>query len=205
MDDRFIERADVTLRPSFFYGRKSVTFYPGMVRLPEGSAPKLNNITHTITIDAEIPEGGAEGVLVCLGGDTGGWTVYMRDGKLVYHYNWFDMARYEVVSETDVPTGKVEMKVEFVNESEIPGGPASVTLLIDGATVGAGPIEKQVRARFSVESLDVGMDMLSPVDRAYKDKMPFPFTGAIEKVRFDFGDGVDLTPEEKLELKLKMD
>jgi arylsulfatase len=205
LDDRFIERADLTLRPSFFYGRKHVTFYPGMVRLPEGSAPKMNNVTHTITVDAEVPQGGAEGVLVCLGGDTGGWSLYVQDGKLVYHYNWFDVERYEVVSTAPVPKGKVELKCEFANETEVPGGPATVRLFIDGQAVGEGKIEKQVRARFSVESLDVGLDACSPVSKAYADKRPFAFTGTIDKVRFDFGDSNELSPEEKLEVKLKMD
>lgn len=206
LDDRFIERADVNLRPSYFFGRKSVTFYPGMVRLPEGSAPKLNNITHTITVKAQIPKEGAQGVLVCLGGDTGGWSLYIKDGKFVYHYNWFDMARYEIVSTKKVPSGKVELKIEFVNESKIPGGPASVTMFINGKKVGEGKIEKQVRARFSIESLDVGMDLLSPVVKAYKDQIPFVFTGTIDFVKFDFdGDGVDISPEEKRELKKRMD
>lgn len=93
----------VSLRPSYFCGRDSVTFYEGMVRLPEGSAPKTHNLTHTIAVATEIPDGGAEGVLVCLGGDTAGWTLYIRDdGHLVYHYNWFDMERYDVVSDRPV-------------------------------------------------------------------------------------------------------
>ena len=205
MDDRFIERADVSLRPSFFYGRKHVTFYPGMVRLPEGSAPKTHNVTHTITVDAEVPKGGAEGVLVCLGGDTGGWSLYVQDGKLVYHYNWFDMERYEVVSTAPVPEGKVELKCEFANETEVPGGSATVRLFIDGKAAGEGKIEKQARGRFSLESLDVGVDACSTVSKSYADKRPFAFTGTIEKVQFDFGDGNELSPEEKLEVKLKMD
>jgi arylsulfatase len=205
LDDRFIERADVTLRPSYFYGRDTVTFYPGMIRLPEGSAPKTHNLTHTITAYAEIPEDGAEGVLICLGGDTAGWSFYIMAGKLVYHYNWFDTERYEVVSEVDVPTGKVELKCHFVNETDIPGGPASVTLFINGQQVGAGKIEKQVRGRFGVETLDVGLDTLTPVNKAYEHKRPFWFTGSIEKVLFDFGDGTDLSTEEKIDLKLAMD
>lgn len=205
LDDRFIERADVTLRPSYFYGRKEVTFYPGMMRLPEGSAPKTHNITHTITVNAEIPKGGAEGVLVCLGGDTAGWSLYVQDGKLVYHYNWFDMERYEIVSTSPVPEGKVELKCEFTNETNIPGGPATARLFINGKAMGEGKIEKQVRGRFGVESLDVGVDALSPVSKSYADKRPFAFTGKIEKVRFDFGDGTDQSPAEKLEMKLKMD
>ena len=206
LDDRFIERADVTLRPSYFYGRDSVTFYPGMIRLPEGSAPKTHNVTHTITVDAEIPEGGAEGVLVCLGGDTAGWTLYIRDdGKLVYHYNWFDMERYEVVSDRKVPTGSVVLRCEFLNETQIPGGPATVTLFIGDKPVGQGSVEKQVRGRFSLESLDVGVDALTPVDKSYTDKQPYWFTGTLHTVRFDFGDGADLSPQEKVDLKLAMD
>jgi arylsulfatase len=206
LDDRFIERADVTLRPSYFYGRDSVTFYPGMIRLPEGSAPKTHNITHTITVDAEIPESGAEGVLVCLGGDTAGWTLYVReDGHLVYHYNWFDMERYEVVSDRAVPAGPVELRCEFVNESDVPGGPATVSLLISGEPAGRGRIDKQVRGRFGVESLDVGVDTLTAVDKAYDDKQPYWYTGTINTVRFDFGDSVELSPEDRFEIFLKMD
>jgi arylsulfatase len=206
LDDRFIERADVTLRPSYFYGRDSVTFYPGMVRLPEGSAPKTHNVTHTITVDAEIPDGGAEGVLVCVGGDTAGWSLYVRDdGRLVYHYNWFDMERYEVVSDRDVPSGPVQLRCEFVNETQIPGGPATVALLIGDEPVGHGPIDQQVRGRFSVETLDVGVDALTAVDKAYEHKQPYWFTGTIHTVRFDFGEGVELTPEERFEQFLKLD
>jgi hypothetical protein len=58
---------------------------------------------------------------------------------------------------------------------------------------------------FSTESLDVGMDTCSPVSKSYADKRPFAFTGKIEKVRFDFRDGTDLSPEEKQEMKLKME
>ena len=177
-----------------------------MTRLPEGSAPKTHNITHTITVDAEIPDDGAEGVLVSMGGDTAGWTLYVRDdGKLVYHYNWFDMERYQVVSDGEVPTGPVELRCEFVNESDVPGGPATVSLLINGDPVGQGRIEKQVRGRFGVESLDVGVDALTAVDKAYAAKQPYWFTGKINTVRFDFGDSVELTPEERFDLMLKMD
>ena len=82
LDDRFSERLDVRMRPSFFYGRKSMTFYPGMTRLPEGSAPKTCSATHTVTVKATIPEGKAEGVLVCIGGDSAGWSLCMEEGKV---------------------------------------------------------------------------------------------------------------------------
>lgn len=208
LDDRFIERADVTLRPSWFYGRRRVTFYPGMAYLPEGSAPKTHNVSHTITVAATLPEGGAEGVLVCLGGDTAGWSLYVKERRLVYHYNFFDMERYEVVSSEEVPAGQVEFKAEFVNESDEPGGPATVRLFINGRAVGQGRIEKQVRGRFGMESLDVGMDTRTPVSKAYKDRMPFAFTGGLQYVTFDFdlqGLGREPTPQERLEQHVRMD
>src|SRR5262245_42519839 len=63
LDDRFAERMDVTLRPGFFTGRDTVTFYPGMTRLPEGSGPKLVGVPFTMTVPVEIPKNGAEGVI----------------------------------------------------------------------------------------------------------------------------------------------
>jgi arylsulfatase len=206
LDDRFIERADVRLRPSYFYGRTRVRFYPGMVRLPEGSAPKTHNVTHTITVEATIPDDG-EGVLVCVGGDTAGWSLFVQNGKLIYHYNWFDTERYEIVSTRTVPAGAVALKAAFRNEGTVPGGPATVRLYINGEPCGEGRVEKQVRGRFSLESLDVGLDALSPVSKAYpKGKPHFPFTGTIKHVTFDFdGVGNELTPHEKLEQRVKMD
>lgn len=208
LDDRFIERADVTLRPSWFYGRKRVTFYPGMTFLPEGSAPKLNNVTHTITVGAEVPEGGAEGVLVCLGGDVGGWSLYVKDRRLVYHYNFFDVERHEAVSSIEVPTGRVELRAVFLNETEELGGPATVRLFINGENVGQVRIPRQCRGRFSTEGLDVGMDNRAPVSKAYRHLMPFAFTGRIEHVTFDFDLEVanrELTPRERLEQHVKLD
>jgi arylsulfatase len=183
LDDRFAERLDVTLRPSSFSGRKQVTFYPGIVRLPEGSGPKTVGVSHSVTVDAEIPEQGAEGVLMCVGGDTSGWAFTIEDGKLTYHYNWFDTERPKIQSTKSVPTGKVQLTFDF--KSEGVGKAASVTLYTNGDKVGEGKIPRQVPFRFGVESLDVGMDTLSPVSRTYEEKVPFAFTGTIDKVTLD--------------------
>ena len=155
LDDRMAERFDISLRPSYFSGRDHVTLYPGMVRLPEGSAPKLNNVHHTITAKAEIPEGGAEGVVLALGGDTAGFVLMVRDGKLVYHYNWFDTDRYEVESTAPVPTGAVELAMEFTPESETPGSPATVRLTRErgigrrgpGREAGLRPLQRRIARR----------------------------------------------------------
>ena len=90
-----------------------------MSRLPEGSAPKLNNVHHAMTVRATIPDGGAEGVLVALGGDSAGFSLYVKEQRLVYEYNWFNSARYTVVSSDPLPAGEVTLAFEFVPEAAV--------------------------------------------------------------------------------------
>lgn len=205
LDDRFVERLDVTLRAGFFTERKHVTLYPGMVRLPEGAGPRTSNVDHVIAVHAELPAGGAEGVLVCLGGDNAGWSLFVDEGRLRYHYNWYTYERYDVVSDRPLPVGKVVLRMEFACETpDEPGGPARVRLLCDDEVVGEGRIEKQVRGRFS-ETLDVGEDALSPVWPGYRSRLPFRFTGTIERVELALGEAARPTTQELLEEHLRRD
>jgi arylsulfatase len=205
LDDRFSERADVTLRPSHFAGRRELTFFPGMVRLPEGSAPRLSNVSHSITVHAEIPDGGAEGVLMCMGGDMAGWTLFVDEGRLRYHYNWFSFERYDVVSDEPLPAGRVTLRLEFdCKDPRQRGGPAEVRLFCDDRMVGRGRIAKQVPGRFS-ESLDVGEDKMSPVYDGYRDRLPFRFTGKLDRIEVKLGESAELTTAELIEEQLHAD
>ena len=207
LDDRFIERGDARLRPSYFFGRETVTFYPGMTRLPEGSAPKTTNVDHTVGAKVTIPDGGAEGVVITIGSDGGGWSFHLQDGRLVYHYNWFDVTRTEIVSDVSVAPGEHLLQFTFENKTEVPGGGATIRLFVDDAQVAEGEIEHQNRARFGVACLDVGCYSLSPTsDRFPADKPNFPFTGEIDHVTIRFaGRSNDISPREKLEQLLKLD
>lgn len=205
LDDRFSERVDVSLRPSHFAGRTELTLYPGMVRLPEGSAPRFSNVSHSIIVHAEIPEGGAEGVLVCMGGDMAGWTLFVDGGRVRYHYNWFGFERYDVISEDALPAGRVALRLEF--ECEDPrtrGGPAVVRLFCDDRLVGKGRIPKQVPGRFS-ESLDVGEDKMSPVYDGYRDRLPFRFTGKLDRVEVKLAEAAELMAADRIEEQLRAD
>jgi arylsulfatase A-like enzyme len=206
LDDRFAERMDATLRPSFFSSRKEISLFPGMGRLLEGSAPKTSNVDHAIDVVAEISEDGAEGVLVCLGGDTAGWTLFVEGDRLRYHYNWFTLERYDVVADSPLPRGRVRLRMEFDCETpDAPGGPAVVRLFHDGRQVGQGRIGKQVPGRFGFESLDIGEDTMSPVYPGYRDRLPFRFTGLIERVEFHLGEAAERTTEELIERHLQDD
>jgi arylsulfatase len=204
LDDSFAERLDVALRPGFFTGRDKVTFYPGMTRLPEGSGPKLVGVPFTMTSLVEIPKEGAEGVVFAIGGDAGGFSLFLWEGKARFHYNFFGLRRYDLTSQALAP-GNHTVVVVFTPESPKPGSPAAVELRIDGKSAAQGRIEVQVPMRFGTESMDVGMDCVSPVCHDYEDKGPFPFTGTIESVTFEFGASTPPTGMERLKLATQMD
>jgi arylsulfatase len=205
LDDRFAERLDTTLRPSFFANRDTVTFYPGMTRLPEGSAPKLVGVPFTLTAPVEIPKDGAEGVIVALGGDAAGFSLFLWEGKARFHYNFFGIRRHDVVSPKKLSAGKHTIEVVFTPESPKPGSPAKVDLKIDGKSVAKGRIDEQVPQRCGTETLDVGMDCVSPVCADYEHKGLFPFTGTIESVTFAFGKRKPESGMERLKLATQMD
>ena len=183
LDDRLASRFDVSLRPSFVSGRNHFEFYPGATRLPEGDAPNVKNKSHTITADVVIPSKGAEGVLLAMGGGTAGYVLYIKDKKLVYDYNWFTYNNYSVKSDINVPTGKVQLKMDFKYDGGGAGKGGTATLYINGKKAGQGRIEKTVPGRFGMESMDVGMDLQASVSDNYKP--PFKFTGTIKKVTID--------------------
>ncbi|UJR83851.1 arylsulfatase [Sandaracinus amylolyticus] len=204
LDDRFAERLDVTLRPGYFAGRSQVTFYPGMTRLPEGSGPKLVSAPFDLTAPVEVPAGGAEGVVFALGGESAGWALFFWEGRLRFHYNFFGIHRYDVTSEKVAP-GRHELRVRLRPDHPTPGAPATVTLEIDGREVAKGRVEKQVPQRCGTETMDVGMDCVSPVCADYEDRGLFPFNGTIERVSFDFGEVAQPTGMQRLQLATQMD
>jgi len=168
-------------RPSFALGRSTFTFYPGMTRLPSGSAPNVVDRSFTIEAEAEIPANGGSGVVLTQGGRFGGYGLYLLDGKLVYHYSFLDIAHYTVSSTGKVPSGRHKIGVDFKYDGGGAGKGGVATLLVDGKPVGEGRIEKT--APFTLgfgEGLDVGLDTGTPVSDDYK--VPFPFNGTLGKV-----------------------
>ena len=98
LDNSKIERMNVDNRPSLTRGRAVFSYYPGMTRIPEGSAPSILNKSFKIGADVEIPAGGAEGVLVTQGGRFNGWGLYLLRGKPVFHYNTVGVYRYTIAA-----------------------------------------------------------------------------------------------------------
>ncbi len=188
LDDRFAERGMANLRPSNIAGIKNFVYLPGTVRLPEPSSPDTKNVNHVLAAEIEIPAGGAEGVLVCCGGASGGYTLFVQDGKLHWEHNWFGEARYAVSSSENLKTGHqiVSAEIQCDDEGKMATG-GTVTLRMGETTIGSGRFEKQIYGRFTVnETFDVGCDTVTPVSDRYES--PFAFTGTIKRVMVDVSD-----------------
>ncbi len=206
LDDRFAERADPSLKPSHLRGKTRFVYPAGTVRVPERSSPYTKNLHHTIAAEVEIPQGGAEGVLVCCGGIGGGFSVFMKDGKLHWEHNYYNEARYRVSSTATIPPGRhvlsAEVKVDKEGKFETGG---DVTLRDGKKLIGKGRFEKQIGGFFTAnESFDVGCDTVSPVSDLYES--PFAFTGTILKVAVDTSEATfeDLAQEYELRARVAM-
>jgi hypothetical protein len=121
--------------------------------------------------------------LAAVGGVTSGWSLYVKDGKPTFYYNFFEVEKYRVQSSETVPQGKSTVRVEFTPIEPGPGKPATVKLYVNGKQTGESRVEKTVPFRYSVEPFDVGMDNVSAVSEKYKP--PFPFKGRIEQVTIE--------------------
>jgi len=155
-----------------------------MTHLDEGTAPNVKNKSHSITAEVVIPKKGAEGVLVAMGGGTGGYVLYIKDNKFAYYYDFFGIGDYKVES-TALPKGKVKLKMDFKYDGGGPGKGGTATLYVNGKKAGEGRIEKTVPGRYGMDTFDVGMDLNAPVVRGEIYKAPNKFTGTIKKVTFE--------------------
>jgi len=166
---------------------KEWTFFEGQDRIPEAMAPKFASGRSSLAvIDAEIGKD-AEGVLFAVGGISAGFTVYMDKGFLKAEYNAMTLNRYKMVSESAIPTGKINIEVETKYDSKDRMAPATVTLKVNGKEVGRGRVERSVPGVFTAsETFDVGKDLGSPVALDYYDKAPFKFNGKINMITIKY-------------------
>ena len=188
LDDRFAQRADPALRPSHIRGKTHFIYPPGTIRVGERSSPYTKNVHHTIAAEVEIPTSGAEGVLACCGGLSGGFSVFMKDGKPHWEHNYYNEVHYRVSSEQTIPSGHHVLSAEIkVDEEGKFGTGGQVTLRLGEKTIGEGRFDKQVAGFFTAnESFDIGCDTCSPVSELYES--PFAFTGTILHVMIDVSD-----------------
>jgi arylsulfatase len=150
-------------------------------RMPEFTAPGLGRESNHVIIDAEFGQN-ASGVLYALGGASGGLTLYLDQGILVYEYNMMIIERYTARTAEQIPAGRHRIEVDTTIAK--PGAPAVVVLSIDGVEVARTTVKRTVPAAFTAsETFDVGADLGSPVSLDYFDRPPFAFDGTVDSVK----------------------
>jgi arylsulfatase A-like enzyme len=187
IDDRVFERMIPALagRPDLMGGRTSLTLYEGMTGMSENVFISLKNKSHTITADVEIPQGGANGVILAQAGRFGGWSLYMKDGKPTYTYNFLGLQWFNVASSQPLPAGKATILFEFASDGPGMGKGGVGMILVNGQKVAEGRIEHTQCCFFSAdEGADVGVDEATPVTEDYKEG-DNKFTGKINSVTID--------------------
>ncbi len=192
IDDRVIERVNPALagRPDVMGDRTSLTLYDGMNGMLENTFINVKNKSKTITATVEIPEGGADGVILTQGGRFGGWSLYMKDGKPAYTYNYLGLSRDIVEAKEPVPTGRATIVLDFEYDGGGLGQGGTATLSVNGETVAEGRIARTQPLMFSAdETADVGLDNQTPVAEGIgigRDETRF--TGTIEQIVIEVED-----------------
>jgi arylsulfatase len=179
-DPRFSERFDPKLRESG-EPKTSWTYFGNNVWLPEPIGPQLFPRGHTITAELNIPKGGAEGVVTCAGAFSAGWSLYVKGGKPVFRYTFFDLADVTIPGTESLPEGKVTLKTEFTPDGGKEGA-GTLKLLVNGKPAGEGKVKRSI-FRHGLEPFEVGRDSITPISPDYKGT--FAFTGTIEKITFE--------------------
>ena len=185
LDDRRIERFDPDLagRPRLATGTTQL-LYGGMGRLSENAVVNVKNKSHAVTADIEVPDGGANGVLIAQGGRFAGWSLYLHEGRPRYCYNLLGVRRFIVEGGTAVAPGPHRIRMEFDYDGGGPAKGATASLFIDGAPVGEGRIDATVPLVFGDETADIGCDTGTTVSEDYTSATSH-FTGTVNWVQID--------------------
>jgi arylsulfatase len=189
-------------RPQLTKDRQIYVYYPGTQAVPENVAVKVLNRAHSFTADVEIPQAGANGVLICHGNAECGYTLFVKDGKLHYVHNYVSAQEFHIESSESVPMGKVKLRYRF-EPSGAPdiakgkGTPGRGRLYINDKLVGQLDLPYTIPLAISMGGgLNVGRNPGSSVSQLYAP--PFAFTGTIFKVTADVsGQTLQDSEEEK--------
>ena len=206
LDDRRVERfnSDLAGRPTLIKG-KSQLLFSGMGRLGENVVLNTKNKSYAVTAELVLPEGNAHGVIAAIGGGAGGWSLYIKDGRLKFCSNWLGIQYYYTESGSALPGGKHQVRVEFAYDGGGLGRGGGVTLYLDGNKIGEGRVDYTQPMIFSVdETLDIGCEYGTEVAEDY-NATTSKFNGKINWVQIDLGvDDHDhlISPEERLHLAM---
>jgi arylsulfatase len=195
---------DTAGRPILAHTRQQ-RLYGGIGRLNAFSVISIKNKSHRVTAEVDVPATGCEGVIVAQGGFPGGWSIYVKEGRPKYCYNFYGVDLFHVESTERLPGGTHRVRMEFQYDGGGPAKGGTVTLSIDDRSVGAGRVDRTQPLPFaSDEPLEIGTDTGSPVTRDYSVRR---FTGSVRWVDIEIPadsrdcDG-EIPDEQRMEVAL---
>ena len=196
LDDRSARELLNVERPQAEPPRERYVYYPDTAAVPESVAVNVRGRSFKIVADVVLDQG-AQGVIFAHGSRFGGHSLFLKDNRLTYVYNFLGIPPEQTFTSGELTSGPHTLGVEFVRESAGEHGESvgTATLYIDDEAVASGPMRAQV-GKFTLcgDGLCVGWDSADPVSRQYGN--PFPFTGG--KL---LGVGVDVSAEQYLDLE----
>ena len=204
----------VAPRPNITAGRTEFVYTHPMVGLPQGDSPFLLNASYTITADIDVPQGGAEGMILTSGGRFGGYGLYLLQGKPVFLWNLVDLERIRWAGLDALTPGKHSVEFDFAyeglgagtllfNDFSGLGRPGTGTLKVDGKTVATQRMEHTLPMILQWdESFDVASDTLTGVNDA-DYRPPFPLTAKLERLTIKI-DRPQLSPADIARLEAAM-
>ena len=159
--------------------------FGGMKGLSTHAILSPMNKTFALTAEVVVPDARAEGVIFAWGGLTGGFSLYAKDGKLKYCYNFLGLNHFFVEGAKRIPAGKHQVRMEFAYDGGGPAKGGTVSLYTDGEKVGEGRVEMTEPFAFSAdETADVGVEEGSPVSPDYGPRGN-AFNGQVNWVEID--------------------
>ncbi|MGW6395201.1 arylsulfatase [Streptomyces sp. NPDC055103] len=190
LDDRTALEQTLAERPHGTPPRERYVYYPDCASVPEQSGVVISGRSYTIAAGVDIESSDAEGVLYAHGGIAGGHSLYVKNRRLRYAFNWVGTHLQLVEADGEIKPGRHVLTAEFTASGRsadpaMPGAAGTLTLYVDDQQVGSGDIVTQP-GYFCVvgDGICVGRDGASPVTPDYR--APFRFTGGtIDKVVVD--------------------
>ncbi len=163
------------------------SFAGDVQNVQRGMIPRIQGRSYAIEAELEIPDDGAEGVIVANADFIGGFALWVdKNGILNHTYSYLGIETYKQKANKRLPTGKVNVQMLFEADEPVPGTGGHVTLFANDKKIGEGDIPRTVPITFSsYAGMDVGRDNGLVVDREYEDQAPYAFSGTVKRVIFD--------------------
>ena len=197
LDDRSARDQLTIERPQAEPARTRYVYYPGTTAIPESVAVNVRGRSYKIVADVDLGAD-AEGVLFAHGSRFGGHTLFVKDHKLHYVYNFLGIPPEQHFESGELTPGPHALGVEFERQSAGENGESIgvARLYVDDRVVDEGPMRAQIgKFTLSGDGLCVGYDSADAVSRQYEGTS-FPFTGG--KL---LGVGIDVSEEQYLDLE----